>query len=66
MNWIETVRAIASTIESQRAESPPGDTPAGWDPYEVWLHRVHAPREARLRRIAPPGRPRSRDLLQTA
>ena len=66
MNWTETVRAIASTMESQRATDPAADSPAGWDPYEVWLTRVRTPREAQLRRIAPPGSARWRELPQTA
>ena len=28
--------------------------PTGWDPREVWLTRVHKPREGALRRITGP------------
>ena len=67
MKWIETVRAIAETIEAGRERQAP--VPAGWDPYEVWLHRVHAPRAARERRAgrgpAPDDPGQRADVLAT-
>ena len=47
MKWIETVRSIAATLDAERGAATPDPAPAGWDPYEVWLNRVHAPRAAR-------------------
>ena len=60
MKWLETVRTIAATREAQRGATLPDPAPAGWDPYDVWLNRVHAPREARRpqaqrRGTRPPG-----------
>ena len=61
MKWIETVRTIAATRESERGAAPPDPVPAGWDPYDVWLNRVHAPRAARVRRAQRPGTRPARD-----
>jgi uncharacterized membrane protein len=65
MKWIETVRNIAATIDAERAAQPPAPASAGWDPYEVWLNRVQAPREARRRPAAQPVPSPARELLPT-
>ena len=55
MNWIESTRlvpiaapgSLAANDAASRVESPQG----GWNPYEVWLTRVRAPRAAEENRI---------------
>ncbi len=39
----EDEAAATSTIEDDRRT----DATAGWDPYQIWLTRVKAPREAK-------------------
>jgi hypothetical protein len=51
--WTRRARAAAS--EQQPAPPAADDLPApggadkvpGWDPYDVWLHRIRAPRQRR-------------------
>ena len=39
------VKESAAISESESAAGPlSGDARAGWDPFEVWLRRVHQPR----------------------
>jgi hypothetical protein len=51
--WMRRVRAVAS--EQQPVAPAADDLPApgagdklpGWDPYDVWLHRIRGPRQRR-------------------
>lgn len=51
--WMRRVRAVASEQEPAEPatdDSPatgPGDELPGWDPYDVWLHRIRVPRQRR-------------------
>ena len=54
MKWNETVRTIAATLEAERGQTTLA-APAGWDPYDVWLSRIHAPRAVRAQQATLPG-----------
>ena len=51
--WTRRVRAESTrqkppTTEAGDApEADARDEPPGWDPYEVWLHRIRRPRKPR-------------------
>jgi hypothetical protein len=52
-SWLERVRAQGTVTPGPSSESASiaralaGNAIEGWDPYEVWLHRVRWPRERR-------------------
>lgn len=64
MKWNETVRTIAAMLEAERGHRNLA-APAGWDPYDVWLNRIHAPRAARAQQAALPGIRRIGDFTPT-
>ena len=55
-SWLERVRAEGTVSPGPSGESASiaralaGNTIEGWDPYEVWLRRVDAPRRVAARR----------------
>lgn len=51
MGRARAVRVVPAVSQERQPElrSPMRAAPAAWDPFEVWLHRIHRPR---LRRAA--------------
>jgi hypothetical protein len=52
-SWVSRARAVGVAtvlgVDEPTPESPeatPEEVPA-WDPFEVWLHRIHRPRQRR-------------------
>ena len=49
-SWMSRARAVrvvpgvTNELEPE-VQLPVRAEPAGWDPYDVWLHRIHRPRE---------------------
>ncbi|MFO1394092.1 MAG: hypothetical protein U1F09_10060 [Steroidobacteraceae bacterium] len=53
MKWMDTLRDIAVAMERDRPGDSANQTQAGWDPYDVWLTRIHRPQIARIGRQQP-------------
>ena len=49
-SWMaRAVRVVPAVAQQQQTEALPSvrAEPAAWDPFEVWLHRIHQPRQQR-------------------
>ncbi|MFO1407820.1 MAG: hypothetical protein U1F08_09855 [Steroidobacteraceae bacterium] len=58
MKWMDTLHDIAQAMDLEPADHRPAESPVAWDPYDVWLTRIHRPRMARIGWVQPrPARP---------
>jgi len=48
-SWLARARAVAAVRNELEPEVRPSVRAehAAWDPYDVWLHRIHRPRQRR-------------------